>query len=156
MIILKQKSSARDFLPQQAPWAVLWLEEMSISAHHHPLELQTLGTFDGRHTSYPWETDSQRTQASEQTLRISASETGFVLEIETVAGLIMSVVHRMLKGGHIQLLQNEIVEFYFNLFLKLCVKFTLLPKEYAVKFWFYSVLEMRKDKNRRVFSFCEH
>ena len=51
-----------------------------------------------------------------------------------MAGLILSVVHRLLGGRQIQLLQNEIAEFCLNLFLRLCLKSTWLPKECAIKF----------------------
>lgn len=91
-----------------------------------------------------------------KTLSMSVSKTGSIVETEIVAGLILSVAYRLLKGGEIQWLQNEIVEFVLNFFLQLCLKSTWLPKEYAIKFWFNSMLEMRKGKNRRVSPFCEH
>lgn len=41
MIMLKQINSARKFLPHQALWAVICAEKMNISAHRHPLDLDT-------------------------------------------------------------------------------------------------------------------
>jgi hypothetical protein len=43
MKIQKQKSSAREFLPHQALWTVLCVEEMNISTYHHPLGIVHMG-----------------------------------------------------------------------------------------------------------------